>query len=194
MNEPIHKTLAELAELLEAKCAPYAIIGGIAVSIRGEPRFTADVDIVVAADLDESSAILQVFEDSQFAPLFDDAADLIRTAFLLPLRHRQTGISVDVAVGVTGFERQMIERAPIEELAGCNIPVVTAEDLILMKLLAARPRDLEDASRIVVRQRENIDWDYLLQLDDELQRAFGQDLVPQLRELQQNSPGLFMNL
>ena len=33
MNEPIHKTLAELAELLEAKCVPYAIIGGIALLV-----------------------------------------------------------------------------------------------------------------------------------------------------------------
>ncbi len=183
MNDAIHKTLTDVSDFLRAAEVPFAVIGGIATVVRGEPRFTADVDIVAGVDVDRCLQLLDVLEDTPFCPLFADVAAVVEKAFLLPLRHRQTKVKVDLAVGITGFERQAIGRATKVELAGCSIPVVSAEDLILMKSLAARPRDTDDVSGIIRRQGETLDWDYLLKTAEQLQEALGHDLVSELLRL-----------
>jgi len=94
---------------------------------------------------------------------------------------------VDVAIGLTGFERQLIARASDVRIGHCSIPVATAEDLILLKLLAGRPRDTEDVTAIVLRQGNQIDWDYLVEMGEQLQQAVDQDLMLQLNELRQRS-------
>ena len=129
MSEPLHKTLTDIVDFLNDQGVPFAVIGGIATSVRGEPRFTAAVDIVIGTDVDRCLELLGAVEDSAFRPLFREASKVVQTAFLLPLRHRQTRIKVDLAVGLTGFERQTIHRATTVELADRAIPIATAEDL-----------------------------------------------------------------
>jgi hypothetical protein len=105
---------------------------------------------------------------------------------MLPLHHVPTGITVDVAVGSMGFERQVVSRAANTNLGTLNVTVATAEDLILMKLVAGRARDLEDVENIVLAQQE-LDWDYLLTTGSALQAALAQDLIPQTERLQSRS-------
>ena len=183
VNDAIHKTLADVSDFLRAHEVPFAVIGGIAVAARGEPRFTADVDIVAGIDVNRCLELLGTIEQTSFRPLFADVAEVVEKAFLLPLQHRQTKVRVDLAVGMTGFERQAIARATDVQFAGCSLPVVSAEDLILMKSLAGRPRDTDDMTRIVQRQSELLDWDYLLKLAAELQEALGHEIVRPLLKL-----------
>lgn len=183
VNDAIHRTLADVADFLNKQDVPFAVIGGIAAAVRGEPRFTADVDIVVGIELDRAVALIDAAGKTPFRPLLSDAADVVRVAFLLPLRHIETNIKVDLAIGVTGFERQMITRSTIVEFGDCSMPVATSEDLILMKLLAGRPRDTDDASGIIARQGEALDWEYLLKVGGELQQAVSQDILNQLQRL-----------
>jgi hypothetical protein len=184
VNEALSRTLLDIAGLLVKEKIPFALIGGIAVGLRGEPRFTADVDLVIGADIDQALSFLGGLEDSRFEPLFPDAPDVVRSAFLLPLRHKETGIKVDLALGLTGLERQLLDRAEGLRLGGLSIPVATAEDLILLKVIAERPRDIEDVRRIVARQGAKLDWPYLLLVGRQLQEALGQDVVRRLRAFQ----------
>ena len=57
--------------------------------------------------------------------------------------------------------RGAIERAVPVTLAGVPVPFATAEDVIIHKLFAARPPDLEDAMGVVRRQGKNLDWRYI---------------------------------
>lgn len=51
--------LRQLSALLEAQRQPWALVGGLAVSVRTEPRFTRDIDFAMAvADDDEAEAIV----------------------------------------------------------------------------------------------------------------------------------------
>ncbi len=186
MNDGPNSTLADLDDWLRDEYVPYAVIGGIATTVRGEPRFTADVDVVVGIDLDRALRLIDSIERSPFRPLFTDVAEVVQRAFILPLRHVATGIRVDMAIGLTGFERQLIARATEAQLGGRSVPVATAEDLILLKVLAGRPRDIEDVSRIVLRQGSSLNWSYLMETGEQLQQAVAVDLVPQLRRLQQD--------
>ena len=93
------------------------------------------------------------------------------------LRHRATGVKLDLAIGLSGFEQQVIQRAKAVELAGRTILVATAEDLLIMKVLAGRPQDEQDLAGIVQAHGKDRDWDYCAKVANELQEALGQDVV-----------------
>jgi hypothetical protein len=76
----------------------------MAASLRGQPRTTADVALVVAADASRALDLLGRLDQSVFRPLFGNVADVVQRSYILPLRHRVTGIKVDMALGLSGFE------------------------------------------------------------------------------------------
>jgi predicted nucleotidyltransferase len=180
VNEPLRTTLADAVNLLQAEKVRYALIGGLAVSLRGRPRVTVDVDMVIAADVPRALALAAALDGTSFRPLFDDVSEVVQKAFILPLRHRATGVKVDMAVGLSGFEQQAIARAEYLDIAGTHVSVATAEDLVIMKLLAGRPRDEEDLRGLVIAQGGQMDWDYCHDLAAKLGEAVGQDLVGRL--------------
>jgi hypothetical protein len=186
MTDAIQRTLADLGRALRASRVPFALIGGIAVAVRGTPRFTADIDIVAALDVEDAIAFLARLSATPFEPLFPEAEEVVRTTYILPLRHRTTAIGIDMALGVTGFEQTLIARAEKVRFGRMFLPVARTEDLLLLKLMAGRPRDEEDARGIVARQAPRLDWDYLLAVGAELSRALAMNLVPQLRRLRGN--------
>jgi len=187
MDEPLQKTLVDAVNFLDTEGVPYALIGGLAVSLRGQPRMTADVAMVILADVPRSLALVRGLEATSFKPLFDDVAEVVQKALILPLRHRVTNVKVDLALGLSGFERQTLARAERLSLAGAMIAVATAEDLLIMKVLAGRPQDDQDAQGLVIAQGRHLDWNYCLNLAAELGEAVGQDLLTRITSLRTNS-------
>jgi predicted nucleotidyltransferase len=183
MNETLQTTLLDTVSFLNDQAIRYALIGGLAASIRGEPRVTADVDLVIAADLDRALRLVAVLKDGKFEPLFAQVEEVVQQALILPLRHRTTRVKVDLAIGLSGFERQLIERAADVEIDGLRIPVATAEDLLIMKALAARPRDDQDAIGLIIAQGENLDWEYCLKTAKQLGDTIGHDLSARIEAL-----------
>lgn len=183
MNEPLRITLSDVERFLEAHQIPHALIGGLAVSLRGQPRATIDVDMVIAVDVERALELIAVLEGSTFRPLFADVDDVVARSFILPLRHRSTDVKVDLSIGLSGFERSAVERAEWHDLAGTSIPVATAEDLIIMKALAGRPRDDQDLRGLVIAQGEHLDWAYCERVAAELGEALGINLAGRIRAL-----------
>ncbi len=68
------------------------------------------------------------------------------------------------------------------ELKGVPIPFATAEDLILHKLFAGRPRDIEDVHGVVLRKEAQIDWDYLSRWAQEFFSVPGRESLPKQLE------------
>ncbi len=161
------------------------MIGGLAASLRGEPRVTADVDLVIGASVDRVIRLIDQLDESPFQPLFTGVEDVVRQALILPLRHRTTGVKVDLSIGLSGFERQVIARAERIDVAGCATSIATAEDLLIMKLLAGRARDQQDVQGIAVVQGASLDWDYCLRTATDLGEAIGQNLASQVQKLKE---------
>lgn len=183
MNEPLQTTLADVEEFLTRNQVRHALVGGLAVALRGQPRATIDVDMILAMDVDDALALVHRLPASPFLPLFADIDEVVQVSLLLPVRHRDTGIKVDLAIGLSGFERQAIERAQLCDVASTKIPVATAEDLIIMKSLAARPRDQQDLAGLVVAQANSLDWSYCERVARELGEALGIDLFNRVHAL-----------
>jgi len=67
-----------------------------------------------------------------------------------------------LALGGLPFEEEMVERSSLFEFTrGCRLRTCSAEDLIILKLFAFRPRDVPDVETEVVRQRGALDWDHI---------------------------------
>ena len=183
MDNPLRQTLTAAISLLDQHSIPYALVGGLAASLRGQPRATADVELVIGVDIGKALSLLSDLETTAFEPLFEGVAEVVERAFILPLKHRETGVKVDLALGLSGFEQQLLSRTQEVNLLGESVQVASAEDLIVMKLLAGRPRDQQDAEGIVMVQGDSIDWDYCRETALRLGQAVEQDLVGPLDKL-----------
>src|SRR5258708_152180 len=65
------------------------------------------------------------------------------------LRHKDTGIGVDISCGALPFEEEMISRALDFNAGDLTLKVATPEDLIIMKAVAHRKRDLIDIDNLL---------------------------------------------
>ena len=184
-NDPIAAPLRKAASALESAGLRFAVIGGLAASLRATFRITEDVDLVVAAELDDVDEIIGVFraEDSPLRLAFDEAEELARTAFLLPLVDGDSGVRVDLTIGLTEFERSAVERASVEAIGGVSLPVIQAEDLLVMKLLADRPKDQQDIEGLVFEAGDDFGWDHVLQCAAEFDREAGLSMVERIESL-----------
>ncbi len=137
------------------------VIGGQAVLVHGQPRLTLDIDITLGVEPDRLGTVLEICAELDLEPLPEEVEPFVKETFVLPAFHQETRIRVDFVFSTTPYERQAIERAVRIEVSGREVPFATAEDLILHKLFAGRPRDREDALGIVRRQAGKLDWTYL---------------------------------
>lgn len=188
MHDPLRTTLLDAVAFLQSENIPYALIDGLAVSLRGQPRATADVDMVILADVKRSLLLAAGLEGTNFRPLFEGVAEVVEKAFILPLRHRSTNVKLDLALGLSGFEQQAIGRAERLDLAGTGVAVATTEDLLIMKILAGRPQDDQDVQGLVIAQGDVLDWDYCLRLGAELGEALDLDLIGRISKLRDELP------
>ena len=137
------------------------VIGGQAVLVHGQPRLTQDIDITLGVEPDRLGTVLGICGGLELDPLPEEVEPFVRETFVLPALHKETRIRVDFVFSTTPYERQAIQGAVRVEIGGSEVPFATAEDLILHKLFARRPRDLEDALGVVRRQAGKLDWAYL---------------------------------
>jgi predicted nucleotidyltransferase len=67
---------------------------------------------------------------------------------VLLLRHAASGTDIDLSLGILPFEVEMVERSRIVDLGAIQLRLPTPEDLIIMKAVAHRPKDLADIQAI----------------------------------------------
>ena len=83
--------------------------------------------------------------------------DFIRRTRVLPLVHVATGMPVDIVLAGPGLEQEFLANARDLSMAGVNVPVISPEDLIVTKILAGRPKDMDDVDGILRGQLPSLD-------------------------------------
>jgi hypothetical protein len=142
------------------------IIGGLAVALRGSPRTTKDVDAVVLVPEASWSAFLKQGKEHHFSPRIPDALPFARKSRMLLLHHRPSKLNVDISLGDLPFEYEAIARATEVTVQGEQIPLATVEDLIILKAVPGRDRDLIDIASLLNLHRD-VDADYIRRHVDE---------------------------
>lgn len=148
----------ELIHFLEASGFKACLIGGLVVQRWGEPRLTRDVDATVLADYGTEARVIDAVL-GRFAARRDDARDFALANRVLLVR-ATNGVDIDLSLAAFEFEREALDRATSYEFEpGVALVTCSAEDLVVFKAIAGRPRDLEDIKSVVIRQGRRLDID-----------------------------------
>ncbi|MBN1831204.1 MAG: nucleotidyltransferase [Deltaproteobacteria bacterium] len=152
--------IARIARELKKADLPYMIIGGQAVLLHGTPRMTKDIDITLGLDAESLENFLPVVDAMDLKIIPEDFRSFVKKTFVLPTRDEESGIRVDFIFSFTPYEKQAISRSKTVLLEGTEVMFASAEDLIIHKVFAGRPRDLEDVKSIILKNPD-IDKEYI---------------------------------
>src|SRR3989338_6533153 len=155
LEEVFEKTVA----FLNKEKFPYIVIGGIAAGTLGEPRMTMDIDVDILLSLKDVSYLLGRLKKSGFSVNKKRCLKTARDTGIFQITY--AGLGVDFIITSTDFEREALRRRIAVTLYGIKTYLPTPEDLILLKIIPARPQDLLDAERVAIRHKAKLDLEYL---------------------------------
>ncbi|HEV8383957.1 MAG TPA: nucleotidyl transferase AbiEii/AbiGii toxin family protein [Candidatus Acidoferrales bacterium] len=174
--------LSKLARGLDRRGIPYMLIGGQAVLLYGEPRLTRDVDVTLGVGPEKLSLILDLAKESGWKVLTDSPADFVAQTLVLPCLDSSSGIRIDLVFSFSAYERQAIERARPIQVEGTTVQYAAVEDVIIHKVVAGRPRDLEDVHSILLKNPQ-VDVAYIRRWLREFDAAQEEDLSTRFEEV-----------
>jgi predicted nucleotidyltransferase len=154
-DERLAATFAEAVSALERAGIRYVLIGGLASTVLGRPRYTRDIDLLVR-EPDALPALTALagagFETEETNP-----------AWIYKAWKRD--VIVDVIFWLKGdlyLDDAMLERSRRLELTGTPVWVIPPEDLIVVKAIVhdeQNPHHWHDALGVVASC--DLDWEYL---------------------------------
>jgi len=169
--DPLGATIDIAQELLERAGVRGVLIGGVSVVAWTEPRLTRGVDLVVELPPERADRLLTACTAVGYAWDDEEVALLSEGGFLrlVPADPELALLPIDVLLDDTELHRQVLDRAEAVELGGRTVRLATAEDTMLLELVASRPQDTLDLDAFVEHLRERLDLDYLRSWADRLQ-------------------------
>lgn len=164
MDEPggvsrLEGALRSIALELERIRRAWALVGGLAVSARAEPRFTRDIDLAVAAPRDQDAeALVRGLVGSGYrvlATLEQEAAGRLATVRLETPEEGPGAVVVDLLFASSGVEPEIVQEAEVlEVLPGLRVPVARGGHLLALKVLSVSPKRPQDLVDILALLRE----------------------------------------
>lgn len=154
---PFGDAIQALQRLLEKFDNRGVIIGGIAVGLLGRPRYTADVDAMFLLSVEDIARFIDLANTEKIVPRIQNAAAFARDHRVLLLQYAPGEIAIDISLGILPFEEEVVERSIVQLMESISIRLPTPEDLIILKAVAHRPKDMMDIASIVENQ-PNLDF------------------------------------
>lgn len=176
MSSDLEKTVVMIAATLDRHGIPYMLIGGYAVGIHGAPRFTQDIDLTLGLDVDDFDRVADAIADD-FTPLPENPRDFATQTNVLPIKTKADAIRVDLIFSFIEFERRSIEAADTINIQEYPVKVASPSHLIVYKLLAGRPRDLEDAENLLLCHHRTLNIEFIRRTLDELAPLANPDAI-----------------
>lgn len=130
------------------------IIGGVAASVLGQPRLTQDVGaLAILPEADWAEAV-RLAPQYQILPRIEDALQFAKRSRVLLMRHTASGIDLDITFGELPFERAAVAKCQNHDVGGVRVRLPRVEDLLVMKAIARRPKDVQDLQGLLTAHPE----------------------------------------
>ena len=152
--------LADLVRWLEQAGTPSMIIGGVAASVLGQPRLTQDIDALADAPESTWTSLVEAGARHGILPRIPAAVEFATRSRVLLMRHGPSSIDIDLSLSGLTFEREAIDRSILHDLGGLAVRLPRVEDLLVMKAVAGRPKDIQDMEALVAANPD-VDVDFV---------------------------------
>lgn len=145
--------------MFEALGVRWYLFGAQAAILHGVARLTADVDVTVRLGPRSTSELVAALTRAGFALRVSDIDGFVESTSVLPLVHTPSRIPVDIVLAGPGLEELFFSRIEERCIGDVRVPVASAEDIVIMKVLAGRLKDLEDVAAIAGARGAGLDID-----------------------------------
>jgi len=152
-------TYKKIVKFLNRGGYNYIIIGGVAASTLGEPRVTADVDVDIVINKEDVPDFLNKAKKAGFKVPVKKCIESAQRIGVFQISFGD--YHIDFIIASTDLESQACEKRRVIQLHGVKAFFPTPEDLILLKIIPGRDKDLLDAKSIVLRHKGKLDTRYL---------------------------------
>jgi predicted nucleotidyltransferase len=156
------------------------VIGGQAVLLYGEPRFTNDIDITIGLDIDKLDLMLEIIDELKLDITVKDIHGFVSRTMVLPAVHKKSNIRLDFIFSNSEYEKSALKRTKNKKINGIFVRYCSLEDLIIHKIIAGRPRDIEDI-RVIVTKNPRYDQQYIKKWLTQIDKSLDTDYYPQFQ-------------
>ncbi len=139
--------LREFIECLNSNEVEYLVVGALAVSWHGFPRYSADVDLLVRPSHANAARVLRALSQFGFGSLDISVADLTIPGRVIQLGYEPNRIDLMTSVTGVTFDEAWDDRAP-GDLDGVPINFMGRRCLLRNKDATGRPKDRIDAEEL----------------------------------------------
>lgn len=157
---------SRVSRALSASGFPHAFGGAIALGYHAEPRATIDIDIDVFVPTSAAGAVLRCLRDDGF--VFDEQAALATAAQTDQVRLKLDDVLVDLFFANFPFHESCARRVVTVPFGDLEARVLSAEDIVVWKVLFNRPKDWLDIRQVLLTQGSAFDRGYALRWVTEL--------------------------
>nr|MBA4405241.1 hypothetical protein [Nanoarchaeum sp.] len=151
--------LKSVSSFLNKNNISYMIVGAVSIAIYGEPRTSADIDIIIQLE-GNVGKFVEFLRDNKFSITTNDVEEALKEKTHFSVFDNKSVYRLDIKDVYTEFDKQSFERRVKKRIDNLEIWVNSPEDAVLSKLMFGSEQDLNDARSILLRQR-NLDMDYL---------------------------------
>ena len=151
MATPVEQELRRAVADLDALGIRWALIGGLAISVRSVPRFTKDLDFAVAVASDpEAEDVVLRLRGRGYHPVEVLEQTYVERLSGVRLERAGSDVIVDLLFASSGIEHEVVANATrLQVLPRLSAPVATTGHLIALKILAGRNQDLTDLGSLI---------------------------------------------
>lgn len=172
---PLAELLADLGRALAHLGVRWYLFGAQAAILYGVARLTADVDVTVDLASRQTTELAATLTLAGFELRIPEAEAFAERTRVLPFVHQRTRIPVDIVLAGPGLEELFFSRVRERRIGEVRVPVASAEDMLTMKVLAGRPKDLEDVVAITRAHGRDLDVERVRETLRALEKALDRD-------------------
>ena len=186
---PHVRALVAFADVARRAKLRWYVFGAQAVNLHGFPRATADLDLTIELGKLSIADLIARLTKAGFELRFADPA-FVQASRVIPIVHQASGLPIDLVIGGPGLEQRFLDEVELHSIERRTIPVLSVENLIVTKLLAGRPKDLEDVRELLAVRGRELAIARIEELLSLLERALDQsDLRSQFWQLRDEATG-----